>query len=614
MRTGARVRRLVVINRPSAPHYFAMVTHDSNRRYGNSPFIIGVSGHRDLDPTDVASLHAAVSDFVGQLKQWLGDTELRVIVGMADGADLLVAQAALDQGIGVEAVLPMPLERYASDFEPAALAVLKTLLKRPDVRCVELSPPVSAQPGYGSVEGPERDAMYENLTLTLIRRSSILLALWDGNPSNLPGGTADTVLRYLGLRTGTDPDAVTLQFVDAAVDMDTTDGLVYWVPAARLSSDLAANAGSPCFLRGSGDTVIEKQRAMPERLTHQLSALNHYNREYQNLVDQGALGARDSLMRALPPDASLDDKLMLEDLDAQYAKADSLALHFQARSDRLFTLFGVMAFTMGLAYLIYEKLTESRVLLVAYLIILLSSLGVYHVLRGRHWFAKHLTYRAIAETMRIKFYLRLAGVDHRVDANDVLALSGIDRFKGFGWISYVMHTVEPADVHAITPRAEELARLHFVEEAWIDTQHRYFTAKVASLGASSGRIKRLRNALFVVILVVIVTLFLFGDALHHRDIGAGISLKNTLTFFMGFLAVLLGAWELHQNNMATRELLWQYQNQLGHFSRARTQLGRIASLARRDDVLVQLGKDSLMESYLWTIHRYHREHEPPATA
>jgi hypothetical protein len=26
---------------------------------------------------------------------------------------------------------------------------------------------------------------------------------------------------------------------------------------------------------------------------------------------------------------------------------------------------------------------------------------------------------------------------------------------------------------------------------------------------------------------------------------------------------------------------------------------------------VALGRDSLMESYLWTIHRYHREHEPP---
>jgi hypothetical protein len=64
--------------------------------------------------------------------------------------------------------------------------------------------------------------------------------------------------------------------------------------------------------------------------------------------------------------------------------------------------------------------------------------------------------------------------------------------------------------------------------------------------------------------------------------------------------------------MATRELLWQYRNQLRHFARARALLVRIKTPRRRQAVLAELGEDSLMESYLWAIHRYHREHEPPA--
>jgi hypothetical protein len=66
--------------------------------------------------------------------------------------------------------------------------------------------------------------------------------------------------------------------------------------------------------------------------------------------------------------------------------------------------------------------------------------------------------------------------------------------------------------------------------------------------------------------------------------------------------------------MATRELLWQYRNQLKHFSRARAQLARTLAAGRRLEILADLGKDSLMESYLWTIHRFHREHEPPGRA
>jgi hypothetical protein len=94
----------------------------------------------------------------------------------------------------------------------------------------------------------------------------------------------------------------------------------------------------------------------------------------------------------------------------------------------------------------------------------------------------------------------------------------------------------------------------------------------------------------------------------------GMSLERVLTFVMGLSAVTLAAWELHQNKMATRELLWQYRNQLKHFGRARSQLARTFAPHRRLEILSDLGKDSLMESYLWTIHRFHREHEPPGRA
>jgi len=60
------------------------------------------------------------------------------------------------------------------------------------------------------------------------------------------------------------------------------------------------------------------------------------------------------------------------------------------------------------------------------------------------------------------------------------------------------------------------------------------------------------------------------------------------------------------------ELLWQYRNQLGHFTIAELQLARDSTADRTQEILAQVGKEALMESYLWTIHRYHREYEPPA--
>jgi hypothetical protein len=353
-------------------------------------------------------------------------------------------------------------------------------------------------------------------------------------------------------------------------------------------------------------------RSTPALLRRQLADLNHYNAEFRALTEAGRLPAANSLLSVLPVRLPVAERRLLADIDEQYGKADTLAVYFQRRSDRLFDLFAVMAFAMGLSYLVYEKLTESRVLLIAYLLTLLTSLGSYHVLQGKHWFGKHLTYRSLAETLRARFYLRLAGADHGVDAAEVLTLSGIDRFRGFGWIAFVIKGIEPPEV-PVGPASEPEGRDESgVEQAWIDSQHNYFMRKVARLERSSRRVGRLRRGVFVAILLVISVLFAFGESLHRFDIGLGVPLRNMLMVTMGALAVLLGVWELHQDKMATRELLWQYRNQLRHFERARLQLSSISSPRRRRAVLAELGKDSLMESYLWAIHRYHREHEPPS--
>ena len=570
--------------------------------------MVGVSGHRDLDPGDTERLREAVTDFVQQLKRHLPDTDLRLVVGMAEGADLLVAETALGLSVPVEAVLPMPLEQYAADFDEATLAHLKKLLRRPRVRCVELSAD-AAGAGSGPHTREQRDSMYANLTDTLIRRSSLLLALWDGRSSHLPGGTADTVLRYLGVRTEHYPEADGIRFIEAGEEPENTSRLVYWTPALRSGATSDAPARAPCYLAGVGDNVLQVLYAMPKRLERQLAELNSYNLEYQRMSGTGRLRTAESLMDSLPARAALPAGAMLADIDAQYGKADGLAVYYQKRSDLLFDLFAFMAFTMGVAYLIYEKLTESRALLIAYLATLLTSLGVYYVLQGKRWFGKHLTYRALAETLRARFYLRLAGADRRMEAAEVLALSGIEKFRGFSWIGFVLKGIEAAD-DRVDPDRDLATRS--VQQAWIEGQFRYFTRKVAQLERASRRVRRLRQFLFVAILIVISLLFAFGEQLHRIDMGLGIPLKNILTFSMGFMAVLLGVWELHRDKMATRELLWQYRNQLSHFARAREQLARMSSPRRRNDVLVELGKDSLMESYLWAIHRYHREHEPPA--
>jgi hypothetical protein len=577
-----------------------------------SPFVVGVSGHRDLHPDTLQHLRRALEEILQRLKEQLPDSEVRIMAGMATGADLLVVQTALELGFGVDAMLPMRLEQYAADFEPDSFALLKTLLAHPAVRsfAIPLSAPVEESATAAGVS--PRDARYLALARTLTRGCSLLIALWDGESSLLPGGTADTVLRYLGVRTDRNRDDPRLQFTDAHADEDLPARLVYWIPTPRAQAGPAADLGSPCFLAGLSDNVLLRLPTMPRRLQVHLWSLNAYNHEYQRLQNRWrSRVVPDSLMSGLPAALALSDgdRHTLERIDVQYGKADALAIYFQKHSDRLFTFFNFVAFAMGLAYLVYEKLFSTRALLFVYLIILTSSAALYYLLHSRHWFAKHLMCRAVAETLRVKFYLRLARAEHLLDAEEVLSLSGVNRFHGFGWIGHVLIALE-SPATGVYPGPGTAAPQDTVYQVWIENQRQYFIRKVAQLHRSLMRTKWLKRALFGVIMVVVLTLLWLGESAGARNV-FDISLENELTFVMGLAAVTLASWELHQNKMANRELLWQYRNQLKHFSRASSQLARTVATDRRLEILAALGKDSLMESYLWTIHRFHREHEPP---
>src|SRR6185437_11549523 len=243
-----------------------------------SPFVVGVSGHRDLHPDFLEHLRGAVAEFLKELRKHLADSEVRVMAGMASGADLLVAQTALELGLPVDAVLPMPLAHYAADFDPDSFASLTKLLAHPEVSCVELPlRPAPEQSATTPAGVSSRDAHYAALTRALTRGCNLLIAIWDGESSVLPGGTADTVLRYLRVRTDRNKQDTRLQFLDFSSEHDLPTRLLYWIPAIRAKTESAEANRTPCYLAGLSDNALLRLPAMPRRLEVQLYSLNAYN-------------------------------------------------------------------------------------------------------------------------------------------------------------------------------------------------------------------------------------------------------------------------------------------------------------------------------------------------
>ena len=117
---------------------------------------------------------------------------------------------------------------------------------------------------------------------------------------------------------------------------------------------------------------------MPARLQHQLTELDDYNREFARLVSERGAGPRDSLLASLAGGpASCRDRSVLNDIDVEYGKADALAVYFQRRSDRLFKYFSIATFAMAAAYLSYERISETRLLLYSICWCCFPAMGLY---------------------------------------------------------------------------------------------------------------------------------------------------------------------------------------------------------------------------------------------
>lgn len=111
------------------------------------------------------------------------EPRLTVISGLAEGADRMIADAALTTGYSLDALLPFPADVYEADFAEAEsrldfrglLGKARSVLELPGVR-------------------EQHTDAYERLGITLIGLCDILVAVWDGGPPAGRGGTTSIIV------------------------------------------------------------------------------------------------------------------------------------------------------------------------------------------------------------------------------------------------------------------------------------------------------------------------------------------------------------------------------------------------------------------------------------
>lgn len=538
---------------------------------GRLPIVIGVTGHRHLRAADISKHREHARELFAQLRRRYPSTPLRIVTALAEGADRLVAEVALEEGL--ELLVPLPLEPadYERDF-PDSIAQFHSILRRVPPEQVFVLPR-GADAGHERLTPhDQREKRYRAVGMFLAQQSHLLLALWDGQPTDSSAGTAAVVRMTLDGPSGM-PEA-------GLRPLDAEDGgPVYHIHALR--------AGEP-----AGHSVKEPKWLFPqegdEALFHTLCGrIERFNSE----------PLRRSFASTLPRAA----QELLPDVDSRsaggrnlataFAAADLLARHYQRITRVVLRLTLLFAALLALIFEIYAEVLPWRALPAGYLVAFASLTGILVWQGRRDVQGRYLDYRALAEGLRVQFYWRLAGLPD--SASSSYLRKQLDELR---WIREALRAAA-----ALPP--PETAHPELAVEHWVGGQAAYYADRAQSQRKRLHHLER-RSRLFMGAgLLATAGLVLFWSRLESLP-----AWHRWIVVLMGFAPIGAALWETYAERLGLRTQVNQYARFAGIFGRARRFAERLDRHPARHDrhhaliaLLRELGREALMENGDWVL-------------
>jgi hypothetical protein len=293
-------------------------------------------------------------------------------------------------------------------------------------------------------------------------------------------------------------------------------------------------------------------------------------------------------------------------MDAWQRQADALALFFQRKVHRAFRLIFVLASVGAVFYGCFLTVADNRVplqdaLLIAYVLLIIASYGIYLLARHRDLHARFVEYRTLAEGLRVQQYWHACGV-----ARPVAAVYLIRQGLEYQWVRLALWRAAaeppPHGAAAGPARASAASAL----QSWIDGQEEYFRRNQARSTRIESRVRYLVAGIFLAGVGASVLIMLA----QHMPVTKANQLRVSLVSFLcpSVSAAIVAL-------VAKLGLLYQaqhYGRMKAVFDQARRRLLHHPSGATAR-IATALGEEALLEIESWAQFRRERGMDEPAS-
>ena len=393
------------------------------------PLVLGVTGHRDIIPEDARIARDVVRSEIRRLAALAPNTPIELLSSLAAGADRIVAEVALEEGIPLTVILPMKSELYEEDFTPEEVTGFRELLKR--ASNVFVAPEIEDHK-----EG--RDYLYRQAGIYVAEHSHVLIALWDGSEPKKGGcGTAEIVdIKLKG----------SLELSKAPC-FSPEKGFVIHVPVRR--------AGVEPFPER---TISPKYLGDEKTLNRVIERTEEFNRDA-------------SLAPHAKSESETGNKRVFERMARVGRSADICSVKGAKRHRITVGLIAVMATILTMSFLLYDE-ANMHYLIVGCGVMIVGIYVINLLARKRDFHRKYLEYRVLAEALRVQTALIEAGYY----AETFEMLSWAQKLET-PWISRALAAICVYDPSSLSSTG--------LTDSWIDGQLAYHRRAVERAKAKS---------------------------------------------------------------------------------------------------------------------------------
>jgi len=613
------------------------------------PLVIGVTGHRDLCTEDIPDLKKRLSAIFDNLQEEYSSTPLMLMTALADGADLLAAEVALDAGIGLVVSLPMSQELYEQDFSETSVKQFRILLNSADIVFTLPLEPDNTSDAVQS-GGTARDRQYHAVGRCIVEHCQLLIGLWDGVTADKMGDTSQivrmqlkgvddfsstvgsdlfaplqtgTVIHLLTRRQGssTPPDEENLKHHRS--NRKELEGISFLYPrnddyiASREEQEKRALA----FSKEQKKLALayreeQEKRALASSEEQEKRALASINRFNSDSIDIYRLASdfdaerQQSAEYVLPKSSDgAQDSFSQNELSspssqllAHYAHTDALAQQFQKLTqDILFLLPCLIPFVVFFLG-VYSNVTIATFAISGYLVTIALAYGIYILMQRQGVHAKFLDYRALAEGMRVSLFWRLAGIKE-TPASFYLSKQQSE----LDWIRYAIRIWNLLAFKGCDEKTTDRSMLA-VKTHWLKDQMKYFGIKAQAHNQTAKQLDAVATFLFRLGLFVMTPAMLL---VHGLKLG-GESLDPWMMVITPLFFVVAGSINYYAYRMLFDDQAKQYTRMYGIFKKSLHLLDKASDdESRQQSIILAVGKEALAENGDWILVHRERPIEVP---